>query len=102
MDSVEAAVATATQIAGDKDVTIASPAIIRQALDLDLVDEVCISLVPVLFGEGIPHFSQLDRGHLLVEDPSRDPGEAGLCTCGTRCAALSRAGHRQRRRGRCG
>jgi len=45
------------------------PDIIRQALDLDLVDEVCISLVPVLFGEGIPYFTKLDRGHLLLEDP---------------------------------
>ena len=59
----------AKQIAGDKDVTIASPDVIRQALDLGLVDEVCISLVPVLFGEGIPYFTKLDRGHLLLEDP---------------------------------
>jgi dihydrofolate reductase len=69
VDGVEPAVAKAREIAGDKDVTIASPTIIRQALDLGLVDEVCVSLVPVLFGEGIPYFSKLDRGHLLLEDP---------------------------------
>jgi hypothetical protein len=34
------------------------------------VDEVCVSLVPVLFGEGVSYFSKLDRGHLLLEDPA--------------------------------
>jgi hypothetical protein len=34
-----------------------------------LVDEVCVSLVPVLFGEGIPYFTKLDRGHQLLDDP---------------------------------
>ena len=69
VDGVEAAIAKAREIAGDKDVTIASANVIQQALDLGLVDEVCVSLVPVLFGEGIPYFSKLDRGHLLLEDP---------------------------------
>lgn len=69
VDSVEAAVATAKEIAGDRNVTIASPDIIRQALDRDLVDEIWVSLVPVLFGEGIPYFSRLDRGHVMLEDP---------------------------------
>jgi dihydrofolate reductase len=69
VDGVEAAIAKAREIAGDKDVTIASANVIQQALDLGLVDEVCVSLVPVLFGEGVPYFSKLDRGHLLLEDP---------------------------------
>ena len=69
VEGVEPAIAKAREIAGDKDVTIASPNVIRQALDLGLVDEVCVSLVPVLFGEGIPYFGKLDRGHLLLEDP---------------------------------
>ena len=69
VDGVEAAVATAKEIAGDRNVTIASPTIINQALDLGLVDEVCISLVPVLFGEGIRHFSERVQGHLMFEDP---------------------------------
>ena len=78
VDAVEPAIATAREIAGDKDVVIASPDIIRQALDLGLVDEVCVSLVPVLFGEGIPYFSKLDRGHLLLEDPVITPGRRAL------------------------
>ena len=77
-DSVEAAVARAKEIAGDKDVTIASADITQQALDLGLVDEVCVSLVPVLFGEGIPYFSKLARGHLLLEDPVVVQGRRAL------------------------
>jgi dihydrofolate reductase len=69
VDGVDAAVTEARQIAGDQDVTIASAKIIQQALDLGLVDEVCVSLVPVLFGEGIPYFTKLDRGHQLLDDP---------------------------------
>jgi dihydrofolate reductase len=78
VDGVEAAIATAREIAGDKHVTIASADIIRQALELGLVDEVCVSLVPVLFGEGIPYFSKLDRGHLLLEDPIVVQGRRAL------------------------
>ena len=78
VDGVEPAVARAQEIAGDKDVTIASPDVIRQALDLGLVDEVCVSLVPVLFGEGIPYFAKLDRGHLLLDDPVVTPGHRAV------------------------
>ena len=78
VDGVEPAIATAREIAGDKNVVIASPDIIGQALELGLVDEVCVSLVPVLFGEGIPYFSKLARGHLLLEDPVITPGRRAL------------------------
>jgi dihydrofolate reductase len=78
VDGVEAAVAKAREIAGDKNITIASPDIIKQALDLDLVDVICVSLVPVLFGEGIPYFSKLDRGHLMLEDPVVVKGRRAL------------------------
>ena len=78
VDDVQAAIANAREIAGDKDVTIASANVVQQALDLGLVDEVCVSLVPVLFGEGIPHFSELTRGHLLLEDPVVVQGRRAL------------------------
>jgi dihydrofolate reductase len=67
--SVEEAIATAKGIAGDNFVTIASADIIQQALSLGLVDEVCVSLVPVLFGTGIRYFGELTGGHVLLEDP---------------------------------
>jgi dihydrofolate reductase len=67
--SVEEAIATAREIAGDKFVTIASANIIQQALNLGLVDELCISQVPVLFGTGIRYFGDLADGHVMLEDP---------------------------------
>jgi dihydrofolate reductase len=67
--SVEQAVATAKELARDKFVTIASANIIQQALNLGLVDELCISQVPVLFGTGIRYFGELVGGHVLLEDP---------------------------------
>ena len=78
VDGVEAAIAKAREIAGDKDVTIASANITQQALDLGLVDEVCVSLVPVLFGEGIPYFAKPAQGHLMLEDPVVVQGRRAL------------------------
>ena len=78
VDGVDAAITEARKVAGDQDVTIASPTITQQALDLGLVDEVCVSLVPVLFGEGIPYFTKLDRGHLLLDDPVVIQGRRAL------------------------
>ena len=67
--SVEEAIETAKGIAGEKFVTIASADIIQQALNLGLLDEVCLSLVPVLFGTGIRYFGELSAGHVMLEDP---------------------------------
>jgi dihydrofolate reductase len=67
--SVTDAITTAKEIAGDKNVTIASADIIQQALNLGLVDELCISQVPVLFGTGIRYFGELVEGHVMLEDP---------------------------------
>jgi dihydrofolate reductase len=78
VDSVEAAVTTAKDIAGDQNVVLASPNVIQQALDLGLVDEVVVSLVPVLFGEGITHFAKLDRGHVMLDDPIVVQGQRAL------------------------
>lgn len=72
VDGVAAAVETARHIAGDRDVVIASPTIIRQALDLGLVDEVCVSLVPLILGAGIPYFAP--GQHRLLGDPTVVPG----------------------------
>jgi dihydrofolate reductase len=73
-DSVESGIAAARQIAGDKDVTIASASIAAQALDLGLVDEVNISLVPVLMGKGIPYFANLAHAPHRFDDPDIVPG----------------------------
>lgn len=78
VDGVEAAITEAKRIAGHQDVIIASATITQQALDLGLVDEVCVSLVPVLFGEGIPYFAKLDKGHVLFDDPTVVQGTRAL------------------------
>jgi dihydrofolate reductase len=78
VDGVEPAITKAREIADEKNVTLASPNVIAQALELDLVDEICVSLVPVLFGEGIAYFSKLDRGHLLLGDPVVVQGHRAL------------------------
>jgi dihydrofolate reductase len=67
--SVEEGIATAKELAGDKFVTIASADIIQQAVNLGLVDELCISQVPVLFGTGIRYFGALIGDHVMLEDP---------------------------------
>ena len=72
--SVPTGIAAARQIAGDNDVTIASASISAQALDLGLVDEVTISLVPVLMGKGIPYFAHLARAPHRFDDPVIIPG----------------------------
>jgi dihydrofolate reductase len=66
---VQEAIAKAKQIAGNKFVTIASAHIIKQALNLGLVDEPCVSQVPVLFGTGIRYFGELVGDHVMLEDP---------------------------------
>lgn len=78
VDGVEAAVDRAKRIAGGKNVTIASANVTQQALALGLVDAVCVSLVPVLFGEGIPYFAKIGGGHLLLDDPIVVQGRRAL------------------------
>jgi dihydrofolate reductase len=66
---VQEAVAAAKELADDKFVTIASADIIQQALNLGLIDELCVSQVPVLFGTGVRYFGELVGGHVVLEDP---------------------------------
>ena len=76
--SVAEAVATARAIAGDGDVTVASASVTRQALSLGLLDEVAVSLVPVLFGSGVRLFGELVGPHLLLDDPEVVEGTRAL------------------------
>lgn len=78
VDGVEPAITQAKQIASGKDVILASANIIQQALNLGLVDEVCLSVAPVLLGEGIPYFSRLEHGHVALDDPQVMTGKRAL------------------------
>jgi dihydrofolate reductase len=69
VSDVAEGIARAKEIAGERDVTIASADIVRQALDLGLVDEVSVSLVPVLLGKGIPYFANLTGAPHRFDDP---------------------------------
>jgi dihydrofolate reductase len=70
-DGVEAAVARAKALAGDLDVAIAGGTIARQCLDLGLLDEVAIDLVPVVMGEGNrPFFGNLSSEEVPLGNPT--------------------------------
>lgn len=65
-EGVEAAVAEAKKIAGDRAVSIMGGAdVIQQAINARLVDEVRLHVVPVLLGSGIRLFDNLDGQHEL-------------------------------------
>lgn len=61
VDDIAGAVATAKAAAGDRWVSLLGGKISRQCLELGLVDEIQLDVVPVLLGRGISLFSGLDR-----------------------------------------
>ena len=87
-DGVEAAVTRAREIAGDRDVTVSGGTIARQCLDLGLLDEVAVDLVPVIMGDGNrPFFGKLSSQDVLLGDPI-------VCTRGDRALHLVFPVHR--------
>ncbi len=68
VDGVEAAVAEAQELAGDRVVEVAAGDVGGQVLAAGLVDEVRMDVVPVVFGAGKRYFGSVDARHLL-EDP---------------------------------
>jgi dihydrofolate reductase len=70
-DGVAAAVARAQQIAADRVVTVAGGTIARQCLELGLLDEVAVDLVPVVMGEGNrPFFGRLSSEDRFLGNPT--------------------------------
>lgn len=65
VDSIEAAVARAQELAGDRVVEIAAGEVGGQALAAGLVDEVRMDVVPVVFGSGKRYFGSVNAQHLL-------------------------------------
>lgn len=68
VDGIEAAVAKAQELAGDRIVEVAAGNVGGQVLAAGLVDEVRMDVVPVIFGSGKRYFGSVDAQHLL-EDP---------------------------------
>ncbi|WP_138734738.1 dihydrofolate reductase family protein [Modestobacter excelsi] len=69
-DDVAAAVARAQQTAGDAAVGVAAGTIASQCLDLGLLDEVAIDLVPVVLGAGRPYFTDVAHGPVVLREPT--------------------------------
>jgi dihydrofolate reductase len=68
VDGVEAAVARARELAGDRVVEVAAGDVGGQVLAAGLVDEVRMDVVPVVLGSGKRYFGSVQGQHLL-EDP---------------------------------
>jgi dihydrofolate reductase len=74
-EGVAAAIDAARARAGNKTVALAGPNIIQQAINLDLVDELCVDLVPILLGSGVAFFGESTRRDVLLDDPEVIEGE---------------------------
>jgi len=59
-------VAEARRVAGQRDVYIDGGALFRDALERGLVDEITLTLVPVLLGSGIPLFARGGKKKLTL------------------------------------
>ena len=68
VDGVEAAMAKAQELAGQRFVEVAAGDVGGQMLAAGLVDEVRMDVVPVVFGSGKRYFGSVHAQHLL-EDP---------------------------------
>ena len=68
VSGVEEAVAKAKDLAGDKDVVVAGATAARECLDAGLLDQIMVSLVPVILGEGVPWFAGARRP-VRLSDP---------------------------------
>ncbi len=75
-DGIEAAIAQAKKIAGDKDVAVGTASVTQQCLRAGLLDEIHIDLAPVLLGGGVRLFDVFGNGPVELErtDVVRAPG----------------------------
>lgn len=70
-EGVEVAVARAKELAGSRTVAVTGGTIARQCLDLGLLDEIAVDLVPVVMGEGNrPFFGNLASEDILLGNPT--------------------------------
>jgi len=65
VDGIEAAMARAEELAGDRLVEVAAGDVGGQLLAAGLVDEVRMDVVPVVLGTGKRYFGSVDSQHLL-------------------------------------
>jgi dihydrofolate reductase len=92
VDGIEAAVAKAQELAGDRVVEVAAGDVGGQVLAAGLVDEVRMDVVPVVFGTGKRFFGSVaSSGRSMRSTCWRTPtwccGAIGCSTCAIPCAA---------------
>ncbi len=68
-DGLATAIDRAREIAGDRDIGVTAGKIASQCLELGLLDEVWLDLIPVLLGSGVPYFEQLKAAPILLDGP---------------------------------
>jgi dihydrofolate reductase len=68
-DGLEHALDVAREIAGDKAIGVNAGEIASQCLDARVLDEVWLSLVPVVLGAGTPFFAGLENAPFDLEGP---------------------------------
>jgi dihydrofolate reductase len=68
-DGVGSAIERAKVIACDKKVVVASATIVQQCLNVGLLDEIHIDLVPFLLGDGVRLFENLKVAPVAMENP---------------------------------
>lgn len=88
-DGIEAAVAKAKELAGDKNVAVNGGQMARQCLEAGLLDEVGVELVPVVLGAGTP-LSPNSASHRCS---SRGPSRWSRAPASRTCATRSRSRH---------
>ena len=69
-DGIPAAIERGRAIAGDRNVAVSSGKISSQCLELGLLDEISLDLVPVLLGDGVPLFEHLGTTPILLDGPT--------------------------------
>ena len=73
-DGVERAIEQALETAGEKNVGITAGKLASQAIELGLLDEVWLDLVPVVLGGGTRYFDELRTGAILLDGPETVEG----------------------------
>jgi dihydrofolate reductase len=68
-EGIEAAVARAKELAGDRNVVVNGGQMARQCLEAGLLDEVGVELVPVVLGSGTPLFAGLGVAPVQFDGP---------------------------------
>ena len=73
-DGVAAAVQRGHEIAGDKDVVVNGGTVATQCLELGLLDEITLDVVPVILGSGTPYVDTVQAAPILLDGPTITQG----------------------------